>query len=791
MKNSILMKSPAAWNGDMYREGAPTGNGKIGALVYGGIADEKILINHSELWSKGIQSNLPDVHESLSKTREYMDRGEYQLANWITTNALTEHGYEAELGMPTPLCDINIKQKNGGMFQGYKRIIHMDTGEVSVQWREGNTNYSRNLFVSREQDIVCYKIVSSMKSLEVDIWVDLHETYEKHGERKRKELEDGNALYSYSKDNYIGFYAKHDDDTYYGAIGRIETDGEIKSGQDGKLSIENASYIFLILKPFIGQEYSIANSGIQLFPHINENYDQLLKKHRQIHESLYGSVELELGDKLDSDLLSNEQLLEEAYDNVASPKLLEKLWKYSRYLMICGTHENGLPFPLYGLWHGRYIMPWPHNMANENVQMIYWHILPGGLFYATKSLIHYYVERMDIFKENATKIFGLPGIYLPAGTTPKQSMPNQVVPVITNWIGCAGWISQHFYDYYLYTKDEETLHKEIIPFMLEAALFYEHYLVKDKDGIYKIYPSVSPENTPKNLLPKEHEDMAHPCPSVINATMDVAIIKELMTNLVEISNTFHVFEDKKDIFVEIINHLPNYETTKEGDIKEWLYPGFKQRYDHRHLSHIYPLFPGREIVKERDEELIEGFELAVNKRVLGAQTGWSLAHMACIYARLKQPEAGLECLDILAKSCILKNFFTLHNDYRGMGLTLTKGNFAPIQLDAIMGCSEAIQEMLIYSGRDFLKLLPSLPDRLNKGKVTNLNFIGGSVNMEWDKNKNKFKAEIIANRDLKLQLYLPDFVKKDIINVQEGNYMINSGDYISIPNGSTMIIDVI
>lgn len=790
MNDCLIMKTPASWHRDMYREAAPTGNGIIGAMVYGGIHQETIAINHCRLWERGKKQELPDIHETLRMTREGIERGDYWNSNWYSANALKEKGYAPKLGNPIPLCDIRLEMKDRRLFQHYRRTVHMDSGEVTVEWREEDTTYQRKLFVSRSRDLIFYEIRTAKREMDLNVWLDMHETYEDDAKNKREAYKD--SIKSYSLKNKIGFYMKRDEDSYYGAIGNVITDGGMRNTDDGKLCIDKASYVLLVVRPFIDRKLLEVQKDDELQDKELYSYDMMRKEHRKLHEELYRCAELHIADEAEESKetgKSNEELLADAYEDCVSTELLEKLWKFGRYLMICGTREDGLPFPLYGLWHGRYKMPWPHNMANENAQMIYWHTMSGGLLYTTKALIHYYTERMDSFRECAKKLFGLPGIYLPAGTTPENCLPNQIVPVIMNWIGCAGWISQHFYQYYLYTGDEDTLKKEILPFMAEAAEFYEHYLVKEETGTYKIYPSVSPENTPGNLIPEGNEDMAHPCPSVVNATMDIAIIKELMTNLLEASEHTGLYQEKQSIWKEIIENLPEYGTTSEGDIREWQKEGLTQRYNHRHLSHIYPLFPGSEIMKGREsEELVGGFEKAVDKRILGAQTGWSLAHMACIYARLEKAEKAMECLDILSKSCLLKNFFTVHNDWRGMGLTLGRGSFAPVQLDAIMGCVQAIQEMLILSGKDMIKLLPALPKRMNYGEVKNLRFRSGYVTMKWNEKEKIFYAELVAKRNTKLHVVLPGFLTEVSYQMNGTSGILKSGEQIEIPEGQKLLL---
>ncbi len=750
--DTLIMCSPAAWHRDMYREAAPSGNGLIGILVYGGIHRERIAVNHARLWEQGRRQELPDVHEALERTRAAIDAGDYWRGNWYGANALKEQGYSPRLGNPVPVGDLSLTMEGRGVFRHYRRLIHMDTGEVEVTWQEDGKTFVRSAFVSRKLDMVFCRLRMPQEA-DFNVRFTRHET----GEDDEKKKWETNEARCFARDNLFGMQAKHEDGTWYGLLGALKTDGRIAVYGEG-LSVTGAKEAVIVIKPVVFSDREPQTIFYETREEELFDYESRLTEHILLHEPLYHSAELSFEGTVDN---SNEALLSMAYEDEAPAELLEKQWKFGRYLMICGTREDGLPFPLYGLWHGRYKMPWPHNMANENVQMIYWHVLQGNLCSLMRPVIHYYVQRMPQFRECARKLFGLPGIYLPAGTTPEHCYPTQIVPVILNWIGCAGWLAQMFYRYYQYTGDEETLREEILPFMLEAGLFYEHYIVRDEVGMVRIYPSVSPENTPGNLIPPDQPDMPHPCPSVENATMDIAILKELFTNLLQVSAQTGIGREKERLWKDIVDHLPAYGTTQDGDVREWQKDGLDQRYDHRHLSHIYPLFPGTEIVRGREEEAVVGaFEKAVDKRILGAQTGWSLSHMACIYARLQRPRKVAECLDIMDKACLLKNFFTLHNDWRGMGLTLGKGSSAPVQLDAAMGVVQALQESLLFVDRDCVKLLPALPKRLGKGYLRGFRFMTGTISMRWNMERGELAARLCAERDAEFALILPSWVRE-------------------------------
>lgn len=427
-------------------------------------------------------------------------------------------------------------------------------------------------------------------------------------------------------------------------------------------------------------------------------------------------------------------------------------------------------------------------MANENIQMMYWHTNIGNLEELGKALLEYYISRLDSFKECAKKLYGCRGIFIPAGTTPNMPLPCQLVPVIMNWTGAAGWLAQHYYKYYSYTGDTEYLHSVVLPFMKAAADFYEDFILFDEIGYIKIYPSVSPENSPLNFIPKDNVDMAHPMTSAVNATMDLAIIKELFTNLIELCIEHNIYGEKIKIWKNIVNSIPEYDVNKDGAVKEWQNDNFEDRYYHRHLSHIYPVFPGDEITT--NDDIISAFEKAVDLRDMGAQTGWSQVHMASIYARFNRGNDAMDCLNNLVRSCMQTNFFTLHNDWRRMDLSLEMDSAAPIQLDASMGYVNAVQEMILYSSKKLIKLLPALSDNMQRGKITNWRFEGGSIDMEWDIPQNEFKAEVTATKTFDIVIELPAFCADNMV-CNSKNIISQKGRTVEIEfiKGDKLILD--
>lgn len=855
-KNRLRLRYPASWWKGMWREALPSGNGMLGASVQGGIQEETVLLQHSELWQWGRKEKLPDVSHTLNETRKLMDEGRYDEASWHLTRTLQKNGYASKLASRCPLALLSVSMACESAFRKYRRELDMETGEVEVRWQDGKRSYSRTLFVSRADDCVVLKLDHrELEKKHTAQTVEAEAPKQAQGQaagkssgqawltgsiglgfppgdraREDEEFEVLQASVTVREDgDYLLYGACNDDGRDFGAVLRlirIEEDGTVGSNRDcsakhtleesqsklahtrradglephlqGRLHYQTSGKLLVLIKMFVAGEREREWLRLkQELEALDTDYELLLDRHTELHQALFHSAELDLDDAAD-DQRWNEELLLEAYEGEAPEGLVRKQWAYGRYLFISGVSEHGsLPFGLYGLWGGDYRLIWGHHMANENVQMMYWHTHVGGLTRLNQSLFRYYNGLLEDFRDNARKLYGCKGIYVPAGTTPGQGAPNQIVPVIMNWTGAAGWLARHYYEHFQYSGDMSFLLEQALPFMKEALQFYEDFLVLDADGQYVIYPSVSPENTPENFMPKDGRPLAHPMPTAINATMDVAIIKELLQHVIEACRIACVHLEEIPKWEAMLERLPPYTLNHEGAVKEWLHPDFDDRQHHRHLSHLYPVFPGQEICREEQPELFQAFEAAVHLRQLGAQSGWSLAHMSSIYARLGDGEKAVECLDVLARSCLLPNGYTLHNDWRNMGICMSMPA-APVQLDANLGWVNAVQEMLLYVSSRWIKLLPALPARWSRGSMSSWRIPGGSLSIAWDRTSGELRGELVATRNLRTKLQLPDWGKgcalycrkagsQEAFVYDHGEAEGNSTHTITLESGDTLL----
>lgn len=781
-RHDVYQNRPATGLGEQWRDTTPLGNGLTGVSLYGGCATERLVIGRYDLWHNARLCDTPDVSYALEEARQMMARGEHEAAGSYMTKELGRHGFSPRAGDLRTLAQITLALDCPAIYNQYTRTLHMDTGEAAITYRLGDVPYRRRTFVSRRRDITVSRMESGVAG-GMKIIPGFFESGEWQAAdmRKRDEAE---ACWRLLSDGIV-YSTKNDDGKYFGLVARVVTDGQVTTLLSGEaktdpktphIVVENATDTTLLVAAFSG-ERSRALGEHRAQERLNkaaaETYDTLLAEHVRLHRRLYNAADLRLYNG--RTFHSNEELLADARQNACSAELAEKLWRFGRYLFISGTHKKGSPFPLYGLWVCGYYRPWNQHVGNENVEIIHWHAAVGGLQSLIPTLIHYYYRQMDTAREAARKIYGCRGIFFSVYSTPICAQISPMVPVILHFVGTAGWLCRHFYEYYLLSQDESLLEKEILPLMLETAAFYEDY-VTEEQGNLTIYPGVSPENSPYEFINTDNPTATgHYMPVTKDATIEFAILKELLTNLLTLSKTHRLPAERVARWQDMLAKIPDYRINADGAIAEWIEPAWSDNYFHRHISHVYPIFPGTEIMDAGRKELIPAFRKAVELRQLGAMTGWSMAHMAAIYARLEDATKAAECIDMVTKVCLLENFLTMHNDYRGMGVTVDPArmgggdpNFAPVQLDALMGCVNAAQEMLLFVSPTRVHLLPACPARWNSGKTT-LHIFGGTVTLEWNLEKRCGRAVFRADRDLAVTVRLPFGKGEKVVALTKGD----------------------
>ena len=767
----LKMAQPAGW----WRDAFPLGNGHLGAMPYGRLCEERILINHEKLWYGGIVPELPDVSELLTKSRELIEQGEALAANELYWDALKTKGKEGKCAVYHPAADITFSSVCEERFKNYQRYLDLEAGEAMTYWEWHGQPQVRRSFVSRADDcIVIEQLGSGLKALSWQLKIELHELMD--AIRNNGELFEPLIDFTSTADGeWLLGIGKYTDPNYdgaeYGIVARVITPDSScvsvsESGQS--LALKGAESVQIVAKVFVYEPSEDAVQRLQReIVELGADYDALLQRHVTLHSPQFNACRIEFTDTKATSM-TNEALLLDAYSGSTSKELLQKMTDYGRYLLMGSSDESSVPSNLQGIWNGDYAPPWDcFFMINENLLMNYWQALPGGMNAEALGVFNFYESNLEAYRENAQKLYGCRGIFIPALTSPETGLSTHGGSWIVNWISGAGWLCQLFYDYYLFNRDEVFLKERLLPFMREVAIFYEDYFTYDAAGKVVISPSTSPENWPKESSAIKSPSSIHPRMTV-NATMDVAVARELLSNLLSGARVCGLYEDSVEQWECMLKGLPEYEINEDGAIREWLDHRFSDNYEHRHLSHIYPVFPGYEVTKESHPTLFSAFETAVDKRGtvgLKDQTGWSLAHMANIRARMGDGASAFDCLETLMQTCVGKNFFTYHNDYRGSGVSMDWffGRSTPFQIDANMGITAAVYEMLVQSSSSVIKLLPALPSELPTGKVTGMcTRAAVTVDLEWQLDPFILKANFTSNRDQTITVQLPQIAETAI-----------------------------
>jgi alpha-L-fucosidase 2 len=751
--HGMTMRYPAT----RWQDALPTGSGVVGALVYGNIQNDTVVLNHDALYYPTAKSVSLDTSDQLPKVRELIRAGKCRESAQLMEQVYTEHleasGAKGGGVAPyQPFCSIFLKAATDGPFHSYRRGIDFESGRAWVRYSDNTATFTRETFVSRLTDRAYLRIRSSVPGT-VSCRIGLGETIsEQLNDRDICHSSGGNPNFDtvvvVSGENrtltFTGCYAQS---LSFGAVGQVTTVGGRVTETEDALVVEGADEVVLQVRLFCDEDPTAAVARLltELGDDGGDDYDAAFAAHAAEHGELFGRVSLTLGGE---QVQGNEEMLMAAYDGEVPASLIQTMFDFGRYLLICSSRAGGWPANLQGIWNGDYAPAWNCDIhTDENLQMNYWPALPGGLAETALPLFDYFETYMDDFRENARNNYGCRGIQVPLAMTTHGT----VTPLsYSKWTAGAGWIAQHFYDYYLFTGDRDFLSNRAVPFLREIAIFYEDFLVEDEAGTLCFNPSLSPENRPGN-----QNSLVS-----INATMDVAVCREVLTNLCDACELLGLEDDGVPRWRAMLGRLPEYAVNEDGALCEWLHPDFDDNYHHRHQSHLYPIFPGLEITKENSPEIFEAGRVAVEKRLLvglTSQTGWSMGHMANSYARLGEGDRALECLELLTRGSTGPNLFTYHNDWRQMGLTSGGSGMPPFQIDANFGIAAAVLEMLVFSKPGQIKLLSALPAKWTSGKVRGICCRGGvTVDMAWDLEKGAFEAALTSRVDQRIRLQLPE-----------------------------------
>ena len=732
MQKVLLQAQPAR----DWREASPLGNGRLGALVHGRASDERIALNHEALYNWAVRGELPDLAPLLPEVRRLLAEGRFAEAEKLYPDALKAAGGLGRSGKFFPAFDLRLRCGTDGAFRDYSRELDLENGVSTVRWTDDGGTWARVAFVdcSRGADGPLVLRVDRVGApFSIALSLPQHDLIDYPG------YGGWDSFSTEARGRAILSTVKTNDGLHFCGMARLlATDGEAVAVGD-HVAVRDANFVVLLVdvddQP---RTFEAFEGKFEQFD--GTSFDDLLAAHAAAFFPRFYGSRIDLTPP-EAPQESNERLLLDSYSGAVDARLVEKMADFGRYLLLASSGFGCTrPANLQGVWNGDYAPAWGSTyFFNENVELMYAQALAGGLAETLLPLFGLVERFADDFRANARRLWGCRGLLLPVFMGDRSGLKDNVQPHCVYWTGAGAWIAAFHWDYWLWTRDRAFLRDRAWPFLREVALFYEDFLVEGADGFLHASPAISPENKPTVDGRADHGICADP-------TMEIALVRELLGHALAAAAELGVEDSQTARWRGMLAKLPPYRTRPDGALCEWIDPRFGDNDRHRHLSHLYPLFPGRETAPHRDPALFEAARLAAEARLatgLADQTGWSLAHLACVWARLGDGDRALGCLELLLRCCTGPNLFTRHNDWRGMGVTLEAlhGAQPAVQLDAAFGFRAAVQEMLLQADDATLRILPALPRTWTQGAATGLCAPGGlRVDIDWG--GGRFRAAI-------------------------------------------------
>ena len=732
-----------------WEEALPIGNGKLGGMVFGGVESERIDLNEDTLWSGfSRDTNNYDAIRHLARVREAVTEGRYKEAEEIAERHMLGSWNESYL----PLGTLHIRQSGLGAIEQYQRELNLKTGIVSSTFSSEGSICTREAFASAPDKLMVLRYASTgTGKLSLSVRLESLLQHDGHVVRRHDDKSFDITIWgncpSHVEPNYV---EDHPNPILYEeSLGlrfaislRIVMDnGSMIWNEAGELEILHADGVTFLLSAvtdFSQDRPELCNPELDLdaivLLRLNEGcakaYAELKERHLVDIGELLDRVELRL-ESTNTSLLPTDLRLEAVNNGAEDPALAALYYHYGRYLLISSSREGSQPANLQGIWSKEIRAPWGSNWTtNINIQMNYWHAETANLSECHIPLLAWIRELSHKGKRTARIHYNCRGwvahhnVDIWLDTSPASGQA-----VWALWPMGGAWLCRHLWEHYSFNKDRVYLENEAYPIMKEAALFYLDWLVPDDTSSFLITnPSTSPEN-------KFVTDAGDPCAVTKASTMDLLLIRELFTHCIAASEVLDQDCEMRIELLDTLSKLYPLQIGSGGRLQEWYEDYEEWESGHRHLSHLYGLYPGDIIQYERDDELVQACRRSLEHRLAngGGYTGWSCAWCMALWARLRDGSKFHESWLSLLRTSTFPNLFDGHPYMVDTTIDYSRSIF---QIDGNFGTVAAIGELLLQSHEDEIHLLPSLPPQWREGSVRGLRARNGyTVNMSWSGGK--------------------------------------------------------